>query len=83
MNKAAANLGSIELALVETCRQLAVSVESVKTLGAAPEEDCYSEFADAVLIAEYTEIFMSGMCLSATSRYCGQTSTCPMSNLRG
>ncbi len=35
MNKAAANLGSIELALVETCRQLAVSVESVKTLGAA------------------------------------------------
>jgi len=58
MNKAAANLGSIELALVETCRQLSVSVESVKTLGAAPEEDCYDEFADAVLIAEYTEIFM-------------------------
>ena len=61
INKTAALLGSLELALVETCRQLAVSVESVKSLGAIPEEDAYGEFADEALTAEYTEIFMSGM----------------------
>ena len=61
INKTAALLGSLELALVETCRQLAVSVESVKSLGAVPEEDSYGEFADEALTAEYTEIFISGM----------------------
>ena len=59
MNKTAANLGSMELALVETCRQLAVSLEAVKKLGAIPEEDCYGEFAEEALTAEYIKVFMS------------------------
>jgi len=61
INKITANLGSMELALVETCRQLAVSLDAVKKLGLIPEEDSYGEFADEALTDEYTEIFMSGM----------------------
>ena len=60
MKKTAANLGSMELALVETCRQLGVSVEAVKKLGLIPEEDSYGEFAEEALTAEYIEVFMSG-----------------------
>ena len=54
-------LGSLELALVKTCEQLAVNVESVKKLGEIPEEDCFGEYADEALTTEYTELFVGFM----------------------
>jgi hypothetical protein len=59
--KIAATLGSMEQALIKTCGQLAVNVESVKKLGAVPDEDSYGEFADEALTTEYIEIFMGCM----------------------
>ena len=56
--KIAATLGSMEQALIKTCGQLAVNVESVKQLGAVPAEDSYGEYADEALTAEYTEMFI-------------------------
>ena len=55
--KIAAILGSMELALVKTCEQLAVNVESVKQLGDIPAEDSFGEYADEALTAEYLELF--------------------------
>jgi hypothetical protein len=59
--KIAAQLGSMELALVKTCEQLAVNVESLKKLGEIPEEDSFMEYAEEDLIAEYLELFVGLM----------------------
>lgn len=59
INKTAANLGSMEQALIETCRQLRVSLKAVKKLGSIPEDGSYGEFAEEALTAEYIQIFMN------------------------
>jgi hypothetical protein len=59
--KIAATLGSMELALVKACEQLGVNVESVKKLGERPEEDCFLEYAEEALTAEYLELFVGFM----------------------
>ncbi len=50
-------LGSIEAALIETCAELHVSVESVKTCCMCPLENDYLSYATPGLTAEYFEIF--------------------------
>jgi hypothetical protein len=50
--------GSMELALIKTCKQLAVNVESVKKLGDVPAEDYFGEYAEEGLTEEYKELFM-------------------------
>ena len=57
----AAQLGSMQSALIKACEQLGVTVESVKKLGAVPEADYYLEYADEALTAEYTELFVGFM----------------------
>jgi hypothetical protein len=53
-------LGSMEAALVKTCEQLAVNIDSVKQLGGIPE-DLFKDFADEAQAADYLELFM-GLC---------------------
>ena len=54
----ATTLGSMELAMVKACEQLAVNVESVKQLGDVPAEDSFGEYADEALTVEYIELFV-------------------------
>jgi hypothetical protein len=59
--KIATILGSMELALVKTCEQLGVNLESVKKLGEIPDEDSFSEYAEEGLTAEYLDLFVGFM----------------------
>jgi hypothetical protein len=56
--KIATTLGSMELALIESCKGLGVDVQAVKKLGDVSMEDSFGEYADEALIAEYIEVFM-------------------------
>jgi len=58
--KNATILGSMEQALVQTCAQLGVNIESVKKLGEI-EEDSFGEYAEDALTAEYLELFVGFM----------------------
>ena len=56
--KIATTLGSMELALIESCKGLGVDVQAVKKLGDVSMEDSFGEYADEALIVEYIEVFM-------------------------
>lgn len=51
-------MGSIEQALIDTCTQLGVDIEAIKSLGFNDAEPSFAEFADLALTAEYTDVFM-------------------------
>jgi mannose/fructose/N-acetylgalactosamine-specific phosphotransferase system component IID len=58
VTKAITKMGSVEQALIETCRQLGVDIVAIKSLGFCNVEYSFVEYADVVLTAEYTEIFL-------------------------
>ena len=56
--KIATTLGSMELALIEICKELGVDVQAVKKLGDVSIEDSFGKYADEALTTEYIELLM-------------------------
>lgn len=57
VTKALKQLGSMELALSETCHHLSVDVASVRKLAGCAGDDTFIEFAESETTAEYVDIF--------------------------
>jgi hypothetical protein len=56
-------LASIDAALLDVCRRIKVDVEAVKTLADCKGETGFSDYVEAELVEQYTELFTKAVML--------------------